>query len=218
MTGAGARPRETLALVGEPELALRAEGAEVWRLDLAHARPPEPGELSPAEEERVRRRAFEEDRRRFAASRAALRRLLAARTGTTPSALRIEEGPHGRPEVAGGPRFSLSHSGPLWVCALTEGREVGVDVEALREVPEAAQIAARWFGPGERAVLAAAPEARRREAFLRGWVRKEAYLKALGVGFASDETARLEPDPSSWAVVDLDPSPGFVGALVVRIT
>lgn len=201
--------------LAEPALLLEVDGVEVFVLDLSRARPPEPGELSAAEVERGSRRVSELDRRRFAASHAALRRLLAAQTGTEPHRLCFQEGPHGRPALPGGPAFSMAHSGDLWLCATAAGRELGVDGEQLREVPEARDIAERWFTPSERRRLAGEEARGRKDAFLRGWARKEAYLKALGVGFAVESATALDPDPDKWVVVDLDPAPGYVGALAV---
>ncbi|HVP65960.1 MAG TPA: 4'-phosphopantetheinyl transferase superfamily protein [Anaeromyxobacteraceae bacterium] len=200
----------------EPTMVLESEGVEVWALDLARARPAAPGELSPAEERRGSRRVSEADRRRFSASHAALRRLLAAKTGIDPAALRLEEGPHGRPFLPGGPSFSMTHAEDLWLCAVAPGRELGIDGERIRPVPEARDIAARWFTPRERERVAADEADGRGDAFLRGWVRKEAFLKALGVGFSVEGATAMDPDPQRWAVVDLDPAPGYVGALVVN--
>ncbi len=218
---AGAPPGRQLAegerlTSGDPELLLDFDGVEVWRLDLSRARPPSAGELSAAEEARAARRIFDDDRRRFAASRAALRRLLAARTGTEARAVVIEGGPNDRPVMPGGPSFSVSHSGNLWLCAVGGDRALGVDTEEVRGVAEAADIALRWFTASERQRLAADEAAGREAPFLRGWVRKEAFLKALGVGFSSEGATLLDPDPEEWAVVDLDPAPGYVGALVVN--
>lgn len=199
-----------------PALLLEVEGVEVYVLDLSRARPPEPSELSRAEVERGSRRFSEADRRRFAASHAALRRLLAAKTGTDPHRIEFVEGPHGRPALPGGPAFSMTHSGDLWLCATAPGRELGIDGEELREVPEARDIALRCFTPSERARLARDEAAGSKDAFLRGWVRKEAFLKALGVGFSVDSATALDPEPGKWVVVDLDPAPGYVGALAVN--
>ena len=58
--------------------------------------------------------------------------------------------------------------------------EVGVDLEVVREVPEADGIAASTFTAEERAAWAAAGGGA--AGFLRVWTRKEALLKALGVG------------------------------------
>jgi 4'-phosphopantetheinyl transferase len=201
---------------GEPSLLVEVEGVEVWVLDLARARPPDPSELSESEVARGSRRVSEIDRRRFAASHAALRRLLAAQTGMEPGRLRFEEGPHGRPALPGGPAFSMAHSGDLWLCAISRERELGIDGEQLREVPEARDIAERWFTPTERLRLHSEEASGREDAFLRGWVRKEAFLKALGVGFSVEAATALDPDPETWAVLDLDPAPGYVGALAVN--
>ena len=63
-------------------------------------------------------------------------------------------------------------------------REVGVDVERLRPVPDMLEIAACCFSERERAFLAELDGAERVDAFFRAWTRKEAWLKATGYGLA----------------------------------
>ncbi|HQR68933.1 MAG TPA: 4'-phosphopantetheinyl transferase superfamily protein, partial [Thermoanaerobaculia bacterium] len=113
----------------------------------------------------------------------------------------------------GGPRFSLSHSDAVAVFAFSAVREVGIDVEHVRPVPEADSILGRWFAEAERRAWITSD--RGDGAFVRLWTRREAYLKALGVGFSEDGAPR-EMDPSRWEVHDLEPAPGYLGALVVE--
>jgi len=171
--------------------------------------------LSGGERSRAAALRGEALRRRYVASHAAVRRLLAALVGGTPAALPIARGPNGKPELPGGPRFSLSHSGDLALVAIDPLHEVGVDVEQVRPVREADDIAARWFSPEERAILRAAG-ADGGAAFARLWTRREAWLKALGVGL--DEALAGRPvDLARFALHDLVPAPGRVGALAVEL-
>lgn len=127
-------------------------------------------------------------------------------------------------------RFNLSHSQGLALYALVLDRNVGVDVEALRTLADAEQIAERFFSPLERAELCALPRDEKQNAFFRCWTQKEAFIKAVGDGLSlaldrfdvrvsPHEAARLlrvDGDPeraSHWMMQSLDPGPGFLGAL-----
>ncbi|MET8905698.1 4'-phosphopantetheinyl transferase superfamily protein [Streptomyces sp. NPDC004538] len=126
----------------------------------------------------------------YAAAHAGLRRLLSRYTGQAPSQVRFTREPcpgcgasHGRPALAGSPvplHFSLSHSGGVALLGFA-AVPLGVDVERLpRE--ETVDACEKALHPGERAELAAVPAADRRAVFGWLWTRKEAHLKALGVG------------------------------------
>jgi 4'-phosphopantetheinyl transferase len=193
--------------------------------------------LSPEERDRAERYRFEHDRRRFIVARAALRLLLAGYLGIEPASLRIVSGPRGKPEVAPGVsswlRFNTSRSEDLAVFAIGRDRELGVDVERVRTDMDFEPLVDRVLSVAERGALdQLAPEARRR-AFYRCWTRKEAYLKALGVGLAvapheldvtNDHVepltrgqlrGLLEPG-SEWSLHDVDLSNGYVATLAVE--
>jgi 4'-phosphopantetheinyl transferase len=140
--------------------------------------------LSPDERDRARRYATELLATRFIIRRGALRTLLAARMGCLPSSLFFDYSRAGKPFVCGRPiAFNMSHSDRLAVIAISDCRLVlGIDVEAVRVVPDLHTIARRFFGSGERDELALVEEPRQTEAFLSVWTRKEAYLKAVGDG------------------------------------
>ena len=151
---------------------------------------------------------------RFLAGRAALRTVLAGYLRQDPAAIQLLAGPSGKPALAHGPAFNLSHSESVALIAVDSEREVGVDVECLRRVPEAADIVARHFTPRERARYASAAAAVQPETFLELWTQKEAYLKALGVGM--DDASLLEdPDPRHWLVHRLAGPAGCAAALAV---
>jgi 4'-phosphopantetheinyl transferase len=174
------------------------------RLDVDPAAlPPLAMLLSADEVARAERFRLERDRRRFVVARATLRRLLGERLSRDPQGLRFVYGPHGKPALeAAELRFNLSHSGELALYAFSAGRDVGIDVEAVRAVPEAERIAREWF-----------PEADyRRFGFLGCWTRKEALAKALGRGIADGPV-----DASGWSVHGFSPAPGYVAALARRI-
>ena len=117
--------------------------------------------------------------------------------------------------------------------AFARGREIGVDVEYLRTMPDADQIANRFFSPRENSILQPLPESQRQKAFFNCWTRKEAYLKALGVGIsqALDQfevsLIPIEPahlvnveidcdDASRWTLKAFIPATGYVAAVAVE--
>jgi 4'-phosphopantetheinyl transferase len=179
-------------MAGEGRHRLAPGSVHVWHVDLdavVHRRPEVESWLSPDERDRAERFRFERDRRRFVAGRGALRAVLAAYINEDPRALRFVYGVHGRPELDGGTavRFNLAHSRDRGVIALTERAPIGIDIETAREMPDVDDLAPVVFSTAELEEVAAA---RNREvAFLRGWTRKEAILKALGTGLSAVEHA-----------------------------
>ncbi|MFC8453525.1 4'-phosphopantetheinyl transferase family protein [Kitasatospora sp. NPDC057223] len=121
---------------------------------------------------------------RFTVVHGAVRLLASDRLGTPPAALEWRHGPHGKPEpAAGGARLQLSYSasGALALLALTEGRQVGADIEEIRDARVAARVARRYF-PGTEAQFVAdgASPGAQAERFTRLWCRREACVKAYG--------------------------------------
>lgn len=134
----------------------------------------------------------------------ALRAILHAVVGDDP---RIVRDDRGKPRLAGGElAFSVAHSGELAVIAVVAARdvEVGVDVEQLRAMPDAARLAARFFAADEAALVARDPSR-----FFPLWCRKEASLKARGIGLIGLKLA----EPVAGFVADLDVGAGYVAAV-----
>lgn len=107
--------------------------------------------------------------------------------------LEISCGEGGKPRIAGGPEFSLSHSGERVLCALSD-QKVGADIQQLR--PYNPALVRRFFTAEEGAWL---EEQRERDlAFSLLWSLKESYVKLLGSGLAGVHldsfTVELLPD------------------------
>jgi 4'-phosphopantetheinyl transferase len=219
--------------------ALRAGDVHVWYVDLAVAAGTVARRaacLSEDERGRASRFKFDRDARRFTVARSALRTLLGGYLGLAPRAVAFTYQSQGKPALDGvhaGLNFNLSHSGEVAVVAAGWDRAVGIDVELRRPLPDLAALAARSFAPRERAVLDALPETERPAAFFRCWTRKEAFIKATGLGLAQpldafvvslapDEPARfldIDGDPDAltrWTLHDLQLPAGYAGALVVE--
>src|SRR5262249_17462285 len=148
--------------------------------------------LDDDERGRARRLLLPQSARRFILSRAALRAVLAAQLGVAPRDVALSGGAAGKPELAAhgeragagraapSLRFNLSHSGDLALVALARDREVGVDVEQRRPLPDLERLARRVLAPEEVADFLGLPEADKEAALLRCWTRKEALVKAAG--------------------------------------
>jgi 4'-phosphopantetheinyl transferase len=143
--------------------------------------------LAVDERERAARFHFERDSRRFIVARGAVRFILASYTHAEASDLRFLYSSHGKPSLADPAcdiHFSVSHSNDQALLAVTLSREVGVDIEWIREDIETDKLAERFFSPREREALRGLPADKRVAAFFRCWSCKEAFLKAQGVGLS----------------------------------
>lgn len=208
---------------------------DVWELDLAVPADRLPGLRSLlVQEERARadRFRFERHRRRHIITWSAVRRLLGAYVGRDPATLELAYGHQGKPSLADDPslEFNLSHSHDLALFAVGRGGALGIDVESVRALPKADEIARRFFSRRELEAYRAQPAAERPRAFFACWTRKEALVKALGEGLflsldrfdvslARDEPARIVAIESSeekargWSLWSIEPRAGFIGAL-----
>jgi len=163
-------------------------GVRLWRIDLrAHSVGAE-DLCTAAERSRADRFVFAADRTRFLAARGALRRLLGQYLGLQPNRVHLVVGPRGKPALAeaAGLHFNLSHCKDEALIAISFAGEVGVDIELMRPLPDALDLARRFFAPDEVAALECAEPSRSADEFLRCWTRKEACLKATGLGLALD--------------------------------
>ena len=194
--------------------------------------------LTPDEHERMARLIFDRDRQRFLLTRALVRTTLSRYAPVAPADWRFLANVHGRPEIADRPagvpdlRFNLSHTEGLIACAVTIGREVGVDVEHIgRRLTH--DVPARFFAPSEVADLRARPENEQARVFFDYWTLKEAYIKARGFGLAlplGDFAFHLSPDrtpsitfepalpddPATWQFAQDWPTPTHRLGLAVR--
>jgi 4'-phosphopantetheinyl transferase len=185
--------------------------------------------LAPEERGRLSRLQLQEDRERFLLGRGVLRLVLGAWLQRHPADLRFAQGPQGKPELlwpesphpepgqgAPTPRFNVSHSGDLILLGFHPIRNVGVDLERRRVVPEWEGIARRCLPAGSWETIKALPEEQHSEAFLVAWCRLEADLKARGLGLfrskleGGRDTAQLLREPSDLWTVSLPQ--GYLGA------
>jgi 4'-phosphopantetheinyl transferase len=164
------------------------EDLEVWQVALDWMRPLASVRslsfLSDDERARAMRYRRDVDQIRFAATRSALRQLLAGAMGIDPARLRFELSDRGKPRLAGSGRmsFNVSHAGECALIAFSPVREVGIDIEQVDVTLDWRELSPLVCTADERRVLDALPLALQTERFFRCWTAKEALLKALGLG------------------------------------
>jgi len=130
-------------------------------------------ELDPGTTIRARRESCQE----------ALLELLSDRLGRTVRHSEIVVGPTGKPRLASSEiDFNLSHSGSEALIGIGSAGEIGVDLEVVRAVPEAAALVAEYCTGNERDEWLCTDTSERDLWLLRCWTRKEACLKAIGAG------------------------------------
>jgi 4'-phosphopantetheinyl transferase len=143
------------------------------------------GVLSADEQERAGRIKLDSVAREFVVSRGMTREVLASVCGCAPTEIALVTSARGKPRLVSPSSpltFNLSHSSGY--CALAVGAfpAIGVDIEALRDT--VGDLAKNVFSEREAGAYAAIAPADRMRVFFRGWVAKEAYLKATGDGLA----------------------------------
>lgn len=194
--------------------------------------------LSNDEQQRATRFHFERDRRRFIVGRGLLRAILGRYAHIEAAQVRFVYGQRGKPalaEVCGGEtlKFNVSHSNGHILCAITNLREIGVDIEHVHVISEADAIAERFFSTQENEVYRQLPAEEKLTAFFNCWTRKEAYIKARGMGVSLDLTSfdvSLKPGDAAtllhnredamevtrWQFEALHVGDGYAGAIAVE--
>jgi 4'-phosphopantetheinyl transferase len=190
--------------------------------------------LAVDEQERAEKFRFERHRNRYIAGRGALREILGRYLQRKPATLRFIYSERGKPALDGPSdlHFNLAHSDNLALIAVTRAAPVGIDVERVRLVKDAADLVARFFSTRENEVFQSLAEDRKAAAFFNLWTRKEALLKATGEGIAGGlnqvEVSLLPGEPAKllaiggdtkkaeeWTLETFNPAEGFVGALAM---
>lgn len=194
--------------------------------------------LSPSEQSRAKHFRFQRDREVYEKSRGILRFLLGKYFNAPPEKIEILTTALGKPYVAELPNgqalsFNLSHSGGLAVYAFCLKHPIGVDVEVIHPIPDLDQLAARFFTAHENKSLQSIEPQARLKTFFHYWTRKEAYLKAIGLGLSVSPEAvdvallpipalqltpfqsQIKSDQNLWSLMDFFPTNESLAAVVV---
>jgi 4'-phosphopantetheinyl transferase len=200
----------------------------VWSVDLDRPVAALGGLLTADELLRAASFKVEDGRRRFVATRGALRALLGRYLDADPASLRFGTTAYGKPRLdpPSPLEFNVSHSGSVGLIAVTNDAEVGIDVEEVKPRADLRGLARRVFTERERDAVDG------ELSFYRHWVAKEAFVKATGRGVASLRSfevlldapggARLvhvggdAEEAARWTLAPIDAPAGYAAAVVAR--
>jgi phosphopantetheinyl transferase len=100
--------------------------------------------------------------------------------------------------------FNISHSGPYWCMALTEGQEIGLDIELIQKRKYEEEIVKSYFLENEQALYFQESDRDKRTIlFFQLWTEKEAIAKMQGVGIL-EELSRKQTANETFQVARLD--------------
>lgn len=191
--------------------------------------------LTAAEHERYAAYRKPEDQLRFLTGRVLARTVAGRELGVAPDAVELDATcadcgkQHGKPRIPGSDlELSLSHAGERVGLAVARGVPIGLDVEATSR-NSGDELLRYALSDDEYAVVSALAEPDRSRAFFTYWARKEALMKATGLGLKLPlRSINLAPpgpapalltstdgalDPATTALADLDPGPGYRAAV-----
>jgi 4'-phosphopantetheinyl transferase len=183
---------QSAAFVAHRDAAAIGAGAlHAWLVDLDSPAAAAGTVLDAAERARAESFVRPQDGARFAASRAALRIVLARYVGGDPADVEFLTCPRGRLRVAGDEvRFSLTRSDGMALIGVSRW-PVGADLERIEPRPGLADLVTARFPAREAACVARGCCGPPILSFYRHWTAKEAYLKAVGLGLAGLRDAEL---------------------------
>jgi len=141
--------------------------------------------------ERAYKYKFDIDRTRFIVGRALLRKMLGDILDYDPFQIKIESNNYRKLFLSNVEQqhlhFNLSHSEDYIIYAFCFNDDVGIDIEKIDPTINHLEIANNYFSADEIAYLKNSSDQNRGvERFFRIWTRKEALLKAMGIGLLLD--------------------------------
>jgi 4'-phosphopantetheinyl transferase len=187
--------------------------------------------LSESEKQRAARFHFEIDQNNFKIGRAVLRKILAGYIDRSPADLNFQYSEKGKPLLSDTHlQFNLSHTKEAFLIGCSQTQAIGVDIELISRNIDVIALSREIMSAAEKDYFLSQPAARQKEIFFRVWTRKEAFVKALGIGIGTNlkniNTIPGDPDERSeiilnsrekqWKIMDLPLKQGHFRALAIE--
>ncbi len=199
---------------------LSSDIINVWIADLKKAMTHSEYFLSVLSDDEKKKAAdykFEKDKNRYKNSRGILRELVSVYTGEQPGNIKFYYNNTGKPFYSGNAdctlKFNLSHSGNLAIYAFVSGKEIGIDIEYIRNLENLNYLAKTTLSDLEFKDFTESPEEKMLDVFFRYWTHKEAFLKAAGTGitdsiksieFFNDNSGKLNLAEKEYSDLNLN--------------
>lgn len=182
-----------------------------------HADSPCPPLLKPDELDAVEQEAFSRRGESYLRIRSILKRELARLSGVPAESIRFTYTAHGKPIFDSQP-FNMSHSGDL-LCLAFHHRDIGVDIEKVRERPGMKTTARRFMCDEQ--LHAWHERGCPAEDFFACWCAAEAIVKRYGASiwhapqypFLYKNGCILPQFPQAPEIKLFTPAPGYQGAV-----
>ena len=186
--------------------------------------------LAASELDRAAKFHFSVHQQRYIIAHGVLRHVLCLYTGGQPADVPISQLDCGKPVlIETALEFNLSHSHARVAIAIAR-RQVGIDIEHVRPLPDAVALAKRYLSESEAVFINQVPEQSRSLEFLRIWTRKEAFLKGRGLGLRvpvsiagtpendaeGNPTSGIEEHPSCWRFGEFWLDSDYLGSVAVH--
>lgn len=174
------------------------------------------------------------DRRRFVVSHGKLRQILASYLHLPPDEIVLATQFHGKPFVFGdignSVTFNMSHSDSYLLVGVGSDYEIGVDIEKWKDFIDYENVLSICFSDFERRFWRELTDDKKQEFFYRQWVRKESFVKAIGLGLYLDVSCVESSltgvsqflslpascgSPQNWRLIDLKLAHCLSGAITV---
>ncbi len=194
--------------------------------------------LSKDEKSKVERLQFKYNRHNYIVARGFLRIILGRYLDIESNDIYFSYNRYGKPKLEGMSigdylHFNLSHSGRMVLYAISLDSKVGIDIEFVRPYKKAEAIVERYFSDQEKEEFRALPMCLKEQSFFLGWSRKEAYIKAHGMGmqipFDEFSVTMVPGEPvklvhnqdnidngAAWSLRDIIPIANYATAVAVE--
>ncbi|MBU0505224.1 MAG: 4'-phosphopantetheinyl transferase superfamily protein [bacterium] len=140
--------------------------------------------LSSTEQNRAQNISHTKQKNTFIITKAFLRKILSQYLGAPEQQISLEIEKNGKPFLGSchnsSIQFNLAHSHDKSILAFCLKTPLGIDLEKIRLISHAQKILTKYGSEQEKRSYNAVPEKHKKEAFLRGWTKKEALIKAQG--------------------------------------
>jgi len=179
------RDQQRLIWQTQLDYQINDQQIHIWTVDVSnHLNPDFAAYLDNQESERAERFKFSKDRNCFIGSHVALRILLGKYCDCAPRAIAYEYTAYNKPTlIDNNPiQFNLSHSHNQAIIAITKNHPIGIDIEYMQEKKILTELAKRFFSSQEYEEYKSLATSQKTLGFYNCWTRKEAFVKALGIG------------------------------------